>query len=128
MDEEGPFDTHDADDGPKTCSTDDPTQRLGREHVAVDPLELMGLKHVNRQGIGRHVLKRREHVVYEEQRAEQRDVVGQVGHQEHGDEQRHHAGLSNENPGPTASKLRYLEAVNDGPPEELERPRQRAEC
>ena len=52
MNEERTLDPHDADDGSKARSADDTTERFCREHVAVHPLEFVGLKHVNGQSVG----------------------------------------------------------------------------
>ena len=87
----------------------------------------MRLKHVHRKCIGRDILQRREHVVDKEQRAQQRDVVRQVGNEQHGDEQRNHACLSDEDPRSPTAQFGYLEPVDDGAPQELEGPRQRSE-
>ena len=50
-----------------------------------------------------------------------------VGNEQHGDEQRNHARLSDENPRSPAAHFRDLKPVDDGAPQELERPRQRSE-
>ena len=43
---------HNANDGTETSTTDDASQGLGREHVAVDPLEFMGLQNIDSECVG----------------------------------------------------------------------------
>ena len=82
----------------------------------------MRLQNINCKRIGTNVLQCCEDVVHEKHHADNGNVGGHVRDEEHRAQNNNHPALSNQNPRPTFAHFWELEAINDWPPQEFDRP------